>query len=99
MEYMPFKDITKSCLYFSLLHTISYYFSYIIYSDFYLLTSTLIWQYPQPNPHRHPLVSGFVNLSVSLISSFVSYFRLNLNVISYGSFLCVSDKLALNENM
>ena len=59
MEYIPFKDIEKSWLYFSLLHTISYYFSYITYvaslmaqmvkryitySDLYLLTSTPVWQ-------------------------------------------------------
>ena len=59
---MPFKDITKSCLYFSLLHTISYYFPYIIHSDFSLLTSTRIWQHPQPNPHR---IRSFLDLWIS----------------------------------
>ena len=62
MEYISFKDIEKSWLYFSLLHTISHYFSYIIHSDSHFFVSASTWQHPQPNPHRHLLVSGFLSL-------------------------------------
>ena len=62
MEYPPLKDITESWLYFHLLHTISYSFTYIFHSVFYLSTSTPVWQFPQTNPHRYPFMSIFVIL-------------------------------------
>ena len=62
MEYPPLKDITESWLYFHLLHTISYSFTYIFHSVFYLSTSTPVWQVPQTNPHRYPFMSIFVIL-------------------------------------
>jgi len=59
-NWTELKDVITSWLYFSLMHTISY-FLLTLYIVIFVSIFTSIWQHPQPNPHRHPF-SGFVSL-------------------------------------
>ena len=59
-DWTELKDILISWLYFSLMHTVSYFFL-TLYIVIFVSIFASIWQHPQPNPHRHPF-SGFVSL-------------------------------------